>query len=167
MALRPKYGPYGTVGPGRGFTWAEVRSTDGVLPTDYTSRIRFARQAVYLNRMRRKIREAHGGATAVERVSISVNSWYRSPAYNKKIGGATNSQHVAARATDINVSVVFRKVAGKPRRRTKLLPPTVVAKYAAQVRAFRNGGIGTYDRAHGYFTHLDHRPNGPARWTNG
>ena len=33
--------------------------------------------------------------------AIRVNSGYRTPAYNKQIGGATNSQHCKGEATDI------------------------------------------------------------------
>jgi len=42
------------------------------------------------------IREAWGKA-------IRVNSGYRSPALNKKVGGASNSQHLTGQAADITV----------------------------------------------------------------
>ena len=32
---------------------------------------------------------------------LTVSSWYRTPSYNKKVGGASNSAHLDARATDI------------------------------------------------------------------
>lgn len=73
---------------------------------------------------------------------ISVNSGYRSPQYNKKIGGAKNSQHMVGKAADI-------KIQG--------LTPSQVAKLAEKV-GFR--GIGTYDT----FTHVDVRAN-KARWS--
>lgn len=41
-----------------------------------------------------KIREDAGGA-------LIVNSGYRTPAYNKKLGGVEKSQHVQGRAADI------------------------------------------------------------------
>lgn len=34
---------------------------------------------------------------------IHINSGYRSPEYNKKIGGVTNSQHMKGKASDITV----------------------------------------------------------------
>lgn len=144
--LRPKYGVWGTVGPARGFTWDEVRCTDGSLPTSRLLRRRFVHQARLLNRLRSQAKKQLGA----RRVSVAVNSWYRSPAYNKKIGGATASQHVFGRATDIVLTVDGKK-----------LHPAMTAKLAERVRGFRNGGIGTYKT----FTHVDHRPDGPARWT--
>ena len=33
---------------------------------------------------------------------LHVSSWYRESAYNKSVGGASNSCHLDARATDIN-----------------------------------------------------------------
>lgn len=150
--MRPKYGMFGTVGPARGFTWDEVRCTDGSLPKSRKMRWRFNRQARLLNKLRERISRENGGKP----VRIVVNSWYRSPAYNQSIGGATQSQHVEGRATDIQVFVGLRQVA-----------PWRVAIIAAGVKAFERGGIGWYNKSHGYFTHVDHRPNGPARWTNG
>jgi hypothetical protein len=36
----------------------------------------------------------------------------------------------------------------------------VTARFADGIPAFHRGGIGTYKT----FTHVDHRPDGPARW---
>jgi uncharacterized protein YcbK (DUF882 family) len=77
--------------------------------------------------------------------SIHINSGYRSPTYNKKIGGAPRSQHVQGKAADITI-------AG--------FTPRQVAELAEKVPRFRNGGIGIYDT----FTHVDVR-KGAARWT--
>jgi len=159
MAIR-KYGKYGKIGPAYGFTWDEVRCTDGTLPLDDASRARHHKQAVNLNRLRARVRDAHGGRLKVKRVSVRVNSWYRSPSYNKKIGGSLYSQHKYSRATDVTITVYYRS--GKVSK----VHPRRVAELAAKVKAFRNGGIGWYDAAHGNFTHVDHRPNGPARWIN-
>jgi len=148
------WGVKGILGPAARFTWAEVRCTDGTDPA-VSLRPRIVRQAQLLNSLRAVIAKEHGLRNAKE-VKIKVNSWYRSPSYNRSIGGATLSQHVDARATDINVRVG-----------SKALTPLQVAASANKVPAFHRGGIGVYDAAHGNFTHLDHRPDGPARWSNG
>ena len=51
------------------------------------------------------IREASGGA-------IKVNSGFRTPSYNKKIGGASNSFHMRCMAADIVSSVLSPKKLG-------------------------------------------------------
>ena len=152
VPVRPRYGVNGTVGPAVRFTWSEVDSGDGKREPDSMTK-RVVRQAQLLNALRKLVAKHYNAP--VKDVSITVNSWYRSPAYNAKIGGAKLSQHVQARATDIVVHV-----------RSKRLHPKTVAQLAEGVPAFRNGGIGWYDEAHGNFTHLDHR-SGAARWVNG
>jgi hypothetical protein len=156
--IRRRYGAFGTKGPRRGFRWSEVWCKDGKrsLPSTRTERRRLVRQAIYLNRLRRRIKRGYGGAGRVARVSIVVTSWYRTPEYNATLpGAATNSQHTQSRATDINAVVIYKN-GGRYK-----LPPPVLASFAEKVRAFRRGGIGTYAA----FVHVDHRPDGPARWT--
>lgn len=149
---RPKYGINGTVGPAVRFTWSEVESGDGVQPTGDIKR-RTVEQARLLNKLRKHIAKHY--RMRFSDVSININSWYRSPSYNASIGGARFSQHPQGRATDITVDVGSRR-----------LSPRKVAELAEGVPAFRNGGIGWYDEAHGNFTHVDHRPDGPSRWIN-
>ena len=67
---------------------------------------------------------------------VIINSGYRTPSHNKKVGGATNSQHVVGTACDI-------KVAG--------IPPTAVAGFIEA--NYPNHGIGLYPT----FTHVDSR----------
>ena len=50
---------------------------------------------------------AYGGFT------IHINSGYRTPVHNKKIGGATNSQHTKGTAADIVVKKDGKTVSGK------------------------------------------------------
>ena len=68
--------------------------------------------------------------------SIHVNSGYRSPAYNKAIGGATHSYHMLGMAADCHVDG---------------MTPAQIKAIAVQL-GFR--GIGLYDN----FIHLDVRP---------
>lgn len=150
---KPKYGVRGTVGPAVRFTWSEVESGDGKMPPTKVHRRRVVVQAKLLNQLRKVIAKHYRVSFAD--VSINANSWYRSPEYNAQIGGARFSQHVEARATDIVVIVNGTR-----------LHPRKVAELAEAVPAFKNGGIGWYDAEHGNFTHVDHRPDGPARWVN-
>lgn len=148
------FGLYGSKGPARGFVWSEVDCNCGkcVLPVDRLSRVLIRKQAKYLNRLRAVIRIAE----KTSKVSLRVNSWYRCAAYNKQIGGVSNSQHLSGIATDIQVFANGKRV-----------NPARVGVLAARVAAFKRGGIGVYDANHGLFTHVDSRKNGPARWVNG
>lgn len=78
---------------------------------------------------------------------IHVNSGYRTPAYNKKIGGAPDSQHKKAKAGDITAkSYTPKKLAA------------VIEKLIKDGK-MRQGGIGVYPG----FVHYDVR-NVKARW---
>lgn len=88
------------------------------------------------------IREAAGG------VSIKVNSGYRSPAHNKKIGGAKNSQHTKGKAADIVISGM------KPSETADLIERLI------DEGKILEGGVGRYAR----FTHYDIR-GVKARWS--
>lgn len=68
---------------------------------------------------------------------VNITSAYRTPTYNKKVGGVNNSQHLYGRAADIKVTGV---------------KPKDVATYAEKLLP-NKGGIGTYDN----FTHIDVR----------
>lgn len=76
---------------------------------------------------------------------LIVNSAYRSPDYNAKVGGKPNSFHMRAMAFDI--------------RMDNHDPAEFIA--AAEACGFM--GIGTYPRQG--FVHIDTRPT-PARWGN-
>ena len=91
------------------------------------------------------IRDAYGGP-------IRVNSGYRSPKHNAKIGGAKNSQHVQALAADL------APASGEEFDLNRVV--SVVSGLAATGK-IPNGGIGTYRT----FVHYDMRPTGPARWS--
>lgn len=67
---------------------------------------------------------------------ITINSAYRTATYNKKVGGASKSQHVKGTACDIVV---------------KDVPPNAVASYLEATHS--SGGIGLYST----FVHVDTR----------
>lgn len=67
---------------------------------------------------------------------VSITSAYRTPRHNKKVGGATNSQHVKGTACDIQV---------------KDVPSWAVAAYLEA--KYPTHGIGYYNT----FTHIDSR----------
>lgn len=71
---------------------------------------------------------------------VIINSGYRCPTHNKRIGGATNSYHARGMAADIVV---------------KGIAPAEVAKYAESIGI---KGIGLYEtEKDGYFVHVDAR----------
>lgn len=73
---------------------------------------------------------------------VNINSGYRCPVHNKRIGGANGSRHTMGMAADIAVNGVA---------------PAEVAKYAESIGI---KGIGLYETAKdGYFVHIDTRPN--------
>ena len=80
-------------------------------------------------------------------VSITVNSAYRSPSYNKKIGGVSNSQHVLGKAADITAK--------------GYTPAQVYARIEQLIKSgdMLQGGLGSYSS----FTHYDTRKT-RARW---
>ena len=77
--------------------------------------------------------------------AVTINSAYRTESYNKKIGGATKSQHVNGTAADIVV---------------KGATPLEVAQYVEHIMP-DSGGIGVYQT----FTHVDVRAS-RSRWDN-
>lgn len=77
--------------------------------------------------------------------AVTINSAYRTESYNKKIGGATKSQHVNGTAADIVV---------------KGATPLEVAQYVEHIMP-DHGGIGVYQT----FTHVDVRAS-RSRWDN-
>ena len=79
--------------------------------------------------------------------SLHINSGYRSPAHNKKVGGAKFSQHVEGKAADISSS--------------KFTPDQIHAAILKLIGEglMKDSGLGLYDS----FCHYDVRDN-KARW---
>lgn len=76
--------------------------------------------------------------------SIDVTSGVRCREHNRRVGGAPGSKHLEGIAADI---------------RCEELTPAELAKFAAAVPAFANGGIGIYKS----WVHVDVRGK-RARW---
>jgi uncharacterized protein YcbK (DUF882 family) len=79
--------------------------------------------------------------------SIIINSGYRSPKYNAKIGGVKNSQHVKGKASDIVVKGMTPKEVA------------LVIEGLIEQGKMMQGGLGIYPN----FTHYDIRGI-KARW---
>lgn len=78
---------------------------------------------------------------------ITINSAYRTPNYNRKIGGAVKSQHLTASAADI-------KIAGMTSKQVYDTIQTLIS-----LKKMHNGGVGLYNT----FVHYDVRGL-PTRW---
>lgn len=78
---------------------------------------------------------------------ILINSGYRSPEYNNKVGGVKNSQHTKGRASDIRVNSLTPKELHD-----------VIEKLISE-KKMKQGGLGLY----GTFVHYDVRGT-KARW---
>lgn len=78
---------------------------------------------------------------------VNINSAYRSPVYNRSVGGAVNSQHLSGKAADVVMDGI---------------PPSEVAdaiEFLIDCGLMKEGGLGRYDT----FTHYDIRGI-KARW---
>jgi uncharacterized protein YcbK (DUF882 family) len=78
---------------------------------------------------------------------VTVTSGYRSPQYNKNVGGATSSYHIKGMAADIQV------VHASPQK-----------VYDWVDEKFPICGLGLYERGKGGWVHVDCR-DFRARWT--
>lgn len=111
------------------FSLHEFRCRDGTdVPDEYMDNVR--ELAENLQVLRDKIGKP-----------ITVISGYRSPEYNKKIGGARRSQHMFARAGDLIVK--------------GMTPDEVKAEIVQLIKEgkMKKGGVGLYT----HFTHYDVR----------
>lgn len=121
-----------TRGPSRFLSWRELACKDG---TPYPAEWR-ADRAVALAAVFEALRAAVGGP-------LVVLSAYRTPAHNRFVGGARNSQHVQGRALDLAVPAGW-----------------TVDEFADLARRVEGvGGVGIYPT----FVHVDTRPKTAGR----
>tara|TARA_R100001086_G_scaffold131067_3_gene68078 strand:- start:4201 stop:4584 length:384 start_codon:yes stop_codon:yes gene_type:complete len=80
---------------------------------------------------------------------IKINSAYRCPSYNSKIGGASKSEHKNGNASDLSVS------SHSPGELADIIEGLI------RIGAIEEGGLGRYNT----FTHYDRRGS-KARWDN-
>ncbi len=121
----------------RNFNMIEFESKDGAeMPLDVSYNIiKLSQQLQYLRDYTDK--------------PIHINSSYRSPEHNKKIGGSKTSQHLLGKAADITI---------------KELTPKLVYQIIEDLISkgdMLQGGLGLYDT----FVHYDIRKT-KARWNN-
>ena len=81
--------------------------------------------------------------------SLVISSGYRTPKYNKRVGGATLSQHLTASASDLSQN-----------KETPLELYKRIERLIKQGK-MHNGGLGLYNT----FVHYDIRQE-PTRWNN-
>ena len=117
-------------GPTKHLTWKELACKDG---TGYPQKFVLDGRVYRLAQVFENIRAFLGGG------NITVHSAYRTPKYNKKVGGAKNSQHVQGKALDI--------------RHITLDPNYVGEVLRMNYKAIGIRGIGFYKT----FTHIDIR----------
>jgi len=121
----------------KNFSLKEFNSKDGSkMPSDvYLNIVKLVGQLQFL-------RDYTGRA-------ITVNSAYRSPEHNSKIGGAMSSQHLLGKAADITIEGL------KPAEVYRLIDELIDMGLMLQ------GGLGLYEKKG--FVHYDIRKT-KARW---
>ena len=85
-------------------------------------------------------------------IMVRITGPNRCVDHNRNEGGAASSQHIYARAGDIQLFI---------RQTGEQINPDLVAKYLEDTYPDRLG-IGRYSSR----THVDNRTNGPVRWSN-
>ena len=117
------------------FRWSEAKCKDGTAVPQSLKR-NAIRHAWNLERFRHRLGDR----------SLSIMSWYRHPDYNRRIGGASQSRHMQADATDYgreSVNAIGR------------------ARFFREANVvFKNGGVGDYPAGS---AHTDSR-GWRARW---
>lgn len=119
----------------KNFTLDEFQSSDGaIMPPEVLKNIK--QLAENLQVLRDYVKKP-----------IKINSGYRSPAWNKAVGGVSNSQHIQGKASDIVISGM------SPSEVIKTIESLIASGKMMQ------GGLGIYPN----FVHYDIRGT-KARW---
>lgn len=119
----------------KNFNWSEFESNDGApMPPEVAANVKELAKNLEV------IRDTVGKP-------VKINSGYRSPAWNKKVGGVSGSQHQLGKAADIVISGM-----------TAAQVHAVVLDLIKQGK-IKPGGVGKY----GTFVHYDIRGTN-ARW---
>ncbi|MEM9161901.1 MAG: D-Ala-D-Ala carboxypeptidase family metallohydrolase [Cyanobacteria bacterium P01_F01_bin.4] len=118
------------------FSWAEATKNGQRIPADET----VVNNIIKIAKVMEEVREFLGEKP------ITVNSWYRDPATNRRVGGASRSRHLVGDAVDFTVQGI------SPPQVNRLLEPWWGDR----------GGIASASS----FTHIDARGH-KARWSYG
>ena len=119
----------------KNFKKSEFDSKDGSeMPKDVLENIQLL--AKYVQLIRNEVN-----------VPLTINSGYRSPSHNAKVGGVKNSYHVQGKASDLSSKKIT----------PKQLYDTIIKLIKAGI--VYNGGVGLYDT----FVHYDIGEKG-RRW---
>lgn len=119
------------------FSKSEFESKDGAkMPDDVFENVKVVAEQLQVLR-------------DVLNIPIKINSAYRSPSHNKKIGGVRNSQHITGKAVDIVAKGITTNYLA-----FKINELIIKGKML-------EGGVGIYDT----FVHYDIRGT-KARWDN-
>lgn len=84
---------------------------------------------------------------------MTVNSWYRSPDYNKHIGGAPKSKHMECIATDIALPYEFNAFSAQ--RKREFIANMLMKWQELCFNDGLGGGFGYYPKSN--FVHMDSR----------
>ncbi|MEL7494177.1 MAG: D-Ala-D-Ala carboxypeptidase family metallohydrolase [Cyanobacteria bacterium J06554_11] len=121
---------------GGNFSWAEVTKNGQRIPTD----AKVIGNAIRIAKAMEEVRKRLGSRT------VTVTSWYRDPATNRRVGGASRSRHLVGDAVDFVVAGIA------PKRVNTLLDGWWGSR----------GGLASASS----FTHIDARGH-RARWSYG
>jgi uncharacterized protein YcbK (DUF882 family) len=127
--------PKGSIPQSKYFELSEFHSNDGVKVTEQ-----------YYGNLQKLMKNLDVLRDYLD-TPLFINSGYRSPSHNKKVGGVSNSMHLYAKAADM-------RALNKTPKEIKLAIETLIAK-----GKMSKGGLGIYPT----FIHYDTRGTN-ARW---
>ncbi|MEL6554538.1 MAG: D-Ala-D-Ala carboxypeptidase family metallohydrolase [Cyanobacteria bacterium J06621_11] len=116
------------------FTWSELTKGGSRIPVDAGVTQRIVKLCQYMDKVR----------TFLGNRPIRINSGYRDPATNRRVGGARQSRHLYGDAVDFYVE-----------------GENVVETFQKLKNYHTHGGLAVGNG----FVHIDLRPGAPARWT--